>query len=87
MMTDPSPVVGDFKTSELNMAAYLLAHRVPLKDSERVGSRMTFVFQASPQTQRYAHEFMNNGPVRVGDYVHARYTLMQLIHQQEERAA
>jgi hypothetical protein len=58
----------EFPCYDLYKSAYIKAHDVPLLRTERVGTRVRFVFPGGSKTAELCAQFVNNGLVRVGDF-------------------
>jgi len=69
----------NFKTSDLNLAAFLRSKRLKLINNENEGGKVYFIFESSSQISDLIQSYWNNGTVGVSDYVKALDDLKNII--------
>ena len=68
-----------YKTSDLNLAAYLKAKSWHIR-FERENGKMTFVFVDDEELRNDIIEYFNNGKIGITDYKNAMADLRVVIH-------
>ena len=59
---------SEFSSFDLYLCAFLIARGLQLLRTERNQGRVRWIFVGGTTAARLHHEFLNNGPVPVGDY-------------------
>ena len=70
----------NFETSDLNLAAFLKANKIPLVSTRRQQNKVFFGFN-HPDIQSIAMQYFNNGKVSASSYARALSELKTLIFQ------
>lgn len=70
-----------YKTSDLALAAFLLASKETLVTTEREGRKLIFCFAPSPEIDILANSFINGGTVEARAYFHAIRDLKNLVKE------
>ncbi len=79
MVTRQPTQPDEFRTSDLYLAAFLVAQGQPLLRVEREGGRVYFIFPNVQRTRELQSQFFNNGIVGVGDFRRSLQDLKTLI--------
>jgi len=58
-MNKTTPVVGDYRTSDLYYAAYLRVAGVPFIETQRDGKRVFFIFENSDALRELKNQYFN----------------------------
>jgi len=68
-----------YKTSDFYLAAFLKAKGMRIIDREKVGIRVTFVFDDQPDRKTWVVEFFNDGVVSIGAFRNAIQDLKTMV--------
>ncbi len=68
-----------YDTSDLSVAAFLKASKIPLEGLKREGNRVFFQF-SNPKAESLALSFFNDAKVSAASYARALQELKTLIH-------
>ena len=75
-MSDPTT----YATVDLYLAAFLVARKVKLLDTQKTDRRTTFLFENSPKVKQLTKDFCNDEKVGVASYNRALRDLKSLIY-------
>ena len=72
-------IMNTYRTSDFYLAAFLKAKGMRIVDREKVGIRVTFVFDDRPDRKILVAEFFNDGVVEIGAFRNAIQDLKTMV--------
>jgi hypothetical protein len=81
MILHSSETTAPYRTQNLYEASYLLCRGHRIQGTERLGTKITLLFEGSGEVQQDALGFYNGGRVKAKEYSDAYRTLKDMVFQ------